>query len=239
MFKYSQHIEEFKRDGVTVARGLLSEAYVARMRGDMETVRIGLKSGELSREGRFVSGKLPDTLKASGLPFYPELVLPVRVLLETQDVALYFSRLLLKDSSWSGAVALHQDLPYFHGGHRKLSAFVPLAPMSASDGGLCFVKGSHKFGMLERGSINREAFTSPFGVPALEDLRPDVEPGEVVFMDFLTWHYSGAGSSDRPLMQITFQPATDGSYCSSPVLICGEWQTEYFVKKGECVKPDA
>lgn len=230
--KYSLS-EELKRDGVTVVRNLFSEAYVDRMRQDMEIVHFGLKSGELNREARFVAGKLPDTLDASGVPFRPELVSPIRVLLETENVALYFCRLLLKDSTWAGAVELHQDLPYFHGGYRKISAFVPLAQMRANDGGLCFVKGSHNFGMLERGSINREAFAP------LEDLRPDVEPGDVVFMDFLTWHYSGPGKSERPLMQITFQPATDGSFCGSPILVSGEWQTTYFSEKSRCVRTDA
>ena len=187
--------------------------------------------GHLQRRGRFVTGQLPGYLAT--LHDNYDLLNAVDCLLGVPDVALYHSRLLLKDAAFSGAVEIHQDMPYFNGG-RKISAFVPLAPMRASDGGLCFVKGSHKYGMMERGVIQLDKF------PPMEHLCPDLEPGDVVFMDFLTWHYSGPCSSERPLMQITFQPAKDGSYdLPEPTLVSGQWQTSYFVKKGECVKPDA
>jgi hypothetical protein len=222
---------EFTRDGVYIVRDLLPRLVAREFRYVVDAVRVKLERGELSREGRFVVGVLPKELADMPWGFRNQMWAHFH----TTNIALYSSRLLLKDAQFSGPVELHQDMPYFHGGQRKISAFIPLAPMRADDGGLCFVKGSHKYGMLERGVIQLDKF------PPMEHLRPDLEPGDVIFMDFLTWHYSGPCSSERPLMQITFQPATDGSYCGlpGPTLVSGEWQTEYFVKKGECVKPDA
>jgi len=211
--------------------GFLTELLTVQLPYCVVSVRDGLQRGALTRDGRFVKGKLPETLEL----IHRSLLIRTWVsMLLGPHVALYFSRLLLKDSEFSGAVELHQDMPYFTGGP-KISAFVPLAPMRANDGGLCFVKGSHKYGMLERGVIQLDKF------PPMEHLRPDLEPGDVIFMDFLTWHYSGPCYSERPLMQITFQPATDGSYFDlpGPTLVSGEWQTSYFVEKGKCVKPDA
>lgn len=223
------------RDGVGIAYGFLPAAFVDQLPLVLDQVRGKLRRSELARPGRFVLGCLPAELES-----LPRLFAgAAHHLLGTPNVALYSSRLLLKDAHWSGAVQLHQDMPYFHGGARKISAFVPLQPMRASDGGLRFIKGSHKYGMLERGVIELDKFASP--QTPLQDLAPDVEPGDVIFMDFLTWHYSGPGSSERPLMQITFQPATDGSYCGlpGPTLLCGEWQTECFTEKGKGIKQDA
>lgn len=226
-------LRKFRDEGVLLVRSLFTQEIAAQLERSASSVKSCLEVGVLSRDSRFVVGPLPDVLDR--MCYWAELKNSAVVLLNTPRIALYFSRLLLKDAAFSRAVELHQDMPYFSGGQRKVSAFVPLAPMRADDGGLCFVKGSHKYGMLERGVIQLDKF------PPMEHLRPDVEPGDVIFMDFLTWHYSGPCSSERPLMQITFQPATDGSYCGlpGPTLVSGEWQTEYFVKKGECVKPDA
>lgn len=224
---------EFHADGVMVQRGFFGAAFVSGFDHAVSQVHTDIRNNRLKRVGRFVEGgPLPDYLAC--MPQRNELREELRALMITPHIALYNSRLLLKDSGFSGAVELHQDMPYFTGG-RKISVFVPLMQMRANDGGLCFVKGSRKYGMLERGVIQLDKF------PPMEHLRPDLEPGDVIFMDFLTWHYSGPCYSERPLMQITFQPATDGSYFDlpGPTLVSGEWQTSYFVEKGKCVKPDA
>ena len=192
-------LDELRNQGVLVLRQFLPPSVVCNFEQALESTRSCLLSGLLSRDARFVAGVLPYPLESIYLQ--PELWEAAQDIFNRQRVCLYFSRLLLKDSAWSGKVELHQDLPYFSGCQTKVSVFVPLAPMRADDGGLCFVKGSHKHGKQERGTICEEAF------PPMEHLRPDVKPGDVIFMDFLTWHYSGPCSSERPLMQITYEPA--------------------------------
>jgi hypothetical protein len=174
---------------------------------------------------------------------HPTFVEKAKELLKTEDLALYMNRVLLKDKNWSGAVSIHQDMPYFHGDTKKLSVFVPLTPTQAigGNGGLIFIKGSHKFGNLQRGMVKREIF------PEMGDLAPDLEVGDVVYMNFLTWHFSDDAPvpSERPLMQIVYQPASDGSYGSEelgvrePTLVSGSWKTTHFAPYGKSTIPDA
>ena len=108
------------------------------------------------------------------------------------------------------------------------------------NGGLIFLKGSHKYGNLQRGTIRREMF------PAMEELAPDLEVGDIVLVDFLTWHYSEDAviPGDRPLIQIVYQPSSDGSYVGprfgvpKPTLVSGRWMTEHFAVWGESTIPD-
>ena len=119
---------------------------------------------------------------------------------------------------------------------------MPLTPTAArnGNGGLIFLKGSHKYGNLQRGSIRREKFA------AMEELAPDLEVGDVVLMDFLTWHHSEEAvvPGDRPLMQIAYRPSSDGSYAGptigvpKPTLVSGRWLTGHFAVWGESTIPD-
>ncbi|MCU1390645.1 MAG: hypothetical protein JWL72_3983, partial [Ilumatobacteraceae bacterium] len=159
------------------------------------------------------------------------------------DVALYMNRVLIKDEHWTGAISIHQDMPYFNGGQRKVSIFVPLERTQADggNGGLKFVVGSHRYGNLERGTINLADF-EPMPV-----LAPDLDVGDVVVMDFLTWHYSEtpATPSERPLLQLAYQAADDGSYggelfgVAAPTLVAGSWRTRHFAQCRKGVIPDA
>lgn len=80
----------------------------------------------------------------------------------------------------------------------------------------------------------------------MDELAPALDPGDVVFMDFLTWHYSeqAAIAEDRPMLQITYQPSSDRSYggpdigVPEPTLVSGQWRTRHFVAKGESTTPD-
>jgi hypothetical protein len=159
------------------------------------------------------------------------------------DVSLYMNRILIKDEHWGDAVAIHQDMPYFNGGQNKVSVFVPLTPTQAQggNGGLVFIAGSHKYGNLARGTIDRAKFDP------MPEVGPNLEVGDIVVMNFMTWHYSenAVVHDDRPLMQIVYQPATDGSFGGAklgvpqPMLVCGEWKTRHFAEWGHGVTPDA
>ena len=220
---------DYERDGVVVVKNCLRPEPLSEGWAKLKT-RIAV--GDLVREDRFVSGDLHPLECLPGNLMITDLV---KSILGTQDVALYFYRLLLKDAAWWGEVALHQDMPYFHGGLQKVSVFVPLVPVYGRNGGLVFVKGSHKYGNLNRGTIDRSKFEP------MDDLAPDLEVGDIVLMDFLTWHYSEKTKGpmpERPLMQITYQPATDGSFCGAPELISGKWQTQYF-SPSDCTQIDS
>jgi hypothetical protein len=232
-------IKRFRDDGALVLRGRLEPACVETLRAGWADIRqaVTREGSGLTRSDRFIFGTLPAPV---GEVFrHPALAAIARQLLG-HDVALYMNRILLKDAKCSAPVHPHQDMVYFHGGHRKLAVFVPLAPMNAATGGLRFVLGSHRYGNLGvRGVPQLDQF------PPMETLAPEMQPGDVCLMDFLLWHHSGPATepSDRPILQITYQPADDGSYyqCGvpQPTLVCGRWRTNHFLSLGQGVKPDA
>jgi len=232
--------EEYAADGVSVVRQMLPPAVIEDLHRGWRTLKQQIADGAQQRNARFVPGSLPEPLDS--LYRHESLVKAVQRILGTENVALYMNRVLLKDHEWNGAVAIHQDMPYFSGGLNKVSVFVPLTPTAArnGNGGLIFLKGSHKYGNLQRGSIRREKF------PPLDELAPDLEVGDVILMDFLTWHYSedAVVPGDRPLMQIAYQPSSDGSYAGptlgvpQPTLVSGRWMTAHFAAWGESTIPD-
>lgn len=190
---------DFERDGVVIARNVLAQSTENYLTEAWRVIKEQLKRGERVRDARFVRGELGETLDLLHEHLY--FVETLTALLGTDDFGHDFTRLLLKDAKHNEAVTLHQDVLYFKGLEQKLSVFVPITPIKAGQGGLRFVKGSHKYGLLPKsGTIRREVF------PPMEDMDPDLAPGDVVFMDLLTWHYSESGTDeDRPLIQIVYK----------------------------------
>jgi hypothetical protein len=230
---------EYEDNGVAVLPRFFDELRSKRLSAAWQSLKRDFAAASLDRSSRFLFGTLPGEI--GQLYADPSLVALVQSLLGG-DIALYMNRILLKDEHWSGAVAIHQDMPYFNGTQEKISIFVPLQPTQAEsgNGGLKFVVGSHKFGNLERGTIDRSKF------PPMLDAAPSLEVGDVVIMNFLTWHYSedAAIQGERPLMQIVYQSSRDGSYGGAklgvpePTLVCGTWRTQYFAERGRGVTPD-
>ena len=235
---HQRHVQELREYGFVVLRGVLDADEIRAYAGAWGVVRrrISDEESSLKRSGRFIMGPLEGLL--ASLHRDGRLVSIMR-LIYGSDIALYHSRMLVKDEEWSGPVEVHQDQPYFHGGQMKTSFFVPLCSVHEDSGGLIFVSGSHRYGNVGiRGTIQLDKF------PSLQAEQPELEPGDLVIMNFLTWHHSKAASNEgeRPVLQITFQPATDGSYdsrfLSTPELICGQWRTEYFLPYGFGIEPD-
>ena len=232
---------QYRTDGVSIWRQCFPSPIVDSLKKGWEELKGQIAHGTIQRSARFVVGSLPEPLAT--VYRNDNLIRVAQTILDTENVALYMNRILLKDTEWSGAVAIHQDMPYFSGGLDKVSIFVPLTKTFArnGNGGLIFLKGSHKYGNLQRGVIRRELF------PPMEELAPDLDVGDVVLMDFLVWHFSedAPDPADRPLMQIVYQPSSDGSYggdkvgVPAPTLVSGRWMTQYFAVCGESTIPHA
>lgn len=231
--------DEYDANGVLVLKRFFDDVTVGRLTSAWQTLKRDFNAAALDRNARFLFGALPGEI--GRLYSNPSLVRLAQSLLGP-DIALYMNRVLLKDEHWSGAVAIHQDMPYFNGGQQKLSIFVPLQPTQAEggNGGLKFVIGSHKYGNLERGTIDRSQFKP------MAEIAPALDVGDIVVMNFLIWHYSEDAviPDERPLMQVVYQPSTDGSYGGAklgvpePTLVCGAWRTDYFAERGRGVTPD-
>ncbi len=111
----------------------------------------------------------------------------------------------MKDEAFGGSVMPHQDWPYFGGDTRKLSVFIPLSHCGFDNGSLTFFERSHTLGPVERGEIDVARY------PEFPRNCPDLEVGDVLFADFLTWHSSHAceNHDDRILIQVVLQSASD------------------------------
>jgi ectoine hydroxylase-related dioxygenase (phytanoyl-CoA dioxygenase family) len=232
---------DFQNFGVAIVRQVLSDETKSTIKAGVAKLRDGIASGAIARTARFVDGSnaYPDEIYA--LYKDPALIQIAAMLLGTSNICLYMNRILMKDDGWDGDVAIHQDAPYFSGSLEKVTIFVPLVPTGRARGGLIFVKGSHKYGGMPRGAIRREVFAP------MEDFAPELELGDVIPMNHLTWHYSERSTepTERPLLQIIYQSAADGSYATKthgvaePTLICGSWQTRHFAPLIGSVTPDA
>jgi hypothetical protein len=230
---------DYAESGVEVVRSLLNRADVVALQRAWQQLKRDMADGNVQRSARFVTGTLPSAI--ADLYRHPSLVALATSVLGP-DVCLYMNRILLNDTHWSGAVAIHQDMPYFTGGQDKLSIFVPLCPTAADggNGGLRFVVGSHRYGARSRGTVDRSQFAP------MEDIGPSLEVGDIVAMNLMTWHYSEDATrpDERPLMQIVYQPATDGSYGGprlgvvEPTLVAGRWKTRHFAEWERGVQPD-
>jgi len=233
----SEQIDAYRNDGVVVVPDALPKDDVGAWRLAWRALKQAMASanGRVQRRDRFVLGEMPPPLGDAYA--HPALTDMARQMIGP-DVALYFNRILVKDETWNAPVAAHQDCPYFHGSVDKLSVLVPLEPMNAERGGLSFVVGSHRFGNLGiRGTIRYEDF------PPMRSVSPDVAPGDVILSPFTTWHRSERATvtCERPLLQIAYQPATDGSYYGAPdrpTLVCGVWRTDAFSRYRQGVQPD-
>jgi hypothetical protein len=221
-------LRQFDEDGLLLlpqflgedSRNDLAPAY-ARLKKDLDAGR-----GTLARNDRFVAGLIPAPVGT--IYRHPKLVALARQMIG-EDVALYMNRILLKDRQWSGAVATHQDMPYFHGTQAKLSVFVALTEHDPDNGGLRYYAGSHKYGNIGRGDILVDKW------PPMTQIAPKMAVGDVLLMSFFTWHYSEAATRprERALLQFAYQPSSDGSYTAGnlpePTLVCGQWRTGHFV----------
>jgi|SRR5690348_2292983 len=144
------------------------------------------------------------------------------------DIALYNQRFVIKDRHSRGPVFFHQDFPYHTGWPFKASMFVPLSEVSPRNGGMIFYPGTHQFGYLgDAGEINPAILG-----PDWPTLSPNLQPGDVVLMNSLTWHGSNphVAGPDRILADIIYQPADDPS---GVALLRGNWRTEVFLDRKE------
>lgn len=230
----------YAEDGVLVAPSFFDQDDTAALKAAWDDLKADVAGQGLERSARFMLGVLPGLL---GELYRHPLLVDLATAVLGRNVALYMNRILVKDEHWGGPVAIHQDMPYFHGGQQKLSIFIPLSPITAEggNGGLKFVVGSHHYGALERGTIDRTCFGY------MSDVAPSIDPGDIVMMNFLTWHYSDTATvpDERPLMQIVYQPASDGSYggpkmgVPEPTLVHGDWKTTHFTEWSRGVTLDA
>jgi hypothetical protein len=212
--------KELRENGVALCRGFFDPAAVNNLEQWWKEIQNKIESGRLSRQNRFVNLirnsnhiSMPDETFFNELYKEPALVELAQSVL-SEDICHWISRLLLKDVHSSDAVECHQDWPYSSGNTTKLSVMIPLTRHTEQNGKLYYLEKSHLYGPITRGTIALEQY------PELKHVGPDLEVGDVLVHDYLTWHYSvpSQDRSDRAVIQIVYQPSSDPS---SKELVCG------------------
>jgi hypothetical protein len=189
--------------------------------------------GELIKNGgrkidntNFVNFKneLPDKI----LNFWKsEYIKNISNLIYGNNVALYHSRVLIKDKNSENKVFLHQDYCYHLGFPNKSNLFIPLFDYNKTHGTLSFYPGTHQYGFLgDAGEIDKSKFY-PW-----EKITPNINAGDVVIMNSCLWHESEKNISDidRVMFDIIIQPSNDPS---GSQLICGDWETNFWIGRKE------
>ena len=209
----SEQIEQFRREGATVLRGVLDDAWLADLAEGVEQnlAAPGPWANDYTaddRPGRFFG----DYVNWDRIPAFARVALhsPVadaaRALLGPEPVRFFHEHVLVKEPGTAEITPWHHDQPYYCvDGDRNLSLWVTLDPVAAADG-LAFVAGSHRWGrrFVPRRFLDHVPYADGDAgfelVPDIdaEDhrlLRFDVRPGDAIAFHFTTVH--GAPGNER------------------------------------------
>lgn len=196
--------DAFARDGFVILKNVFNEADKAELRGIYARMQALVADGKITRTAVHTAGDHAELFDRI------DLMEPMRQAARAiigENYCRLTSRFLIKDPAYNGPIPAHQDYPYFPGHPDKLNLFVPLTRCHPGNGMLIFLKGSHKYGPLERGTIAIDRY------PQLERVQMDIDVGDLVICHFLNWHFSEGATetSDRVMVQTIYQPSTDPS----------------------------
>lgn len=202
-------VEEFRRDGVTIVRGLFDADEVATIERGIE--RVLADPGPMFKvasqpddPGRFVE----DFCRWQEVPEIEQIARESRAadaareLMGSQTVRLFHDHVLVKEPGTRAETPWHQDQPYYNvDGSQNVSLWAPVDPVAA-ESTLEFLAGSHAMGwLMPRTFLDNQAKWFPEGslreIPAIEQDRAAfdirgwaMEPGDAVFFHMLTIHHS-------------------------------------------------
>ena len=138
-----------------------------------------------------------------------DLVLDVLEELMGPDISLYHSKLLPKAGGDGTAIPWHQDYAYWKRDDNRpvmINCQLAINEANLENGCICFVPGSHKWGLQEH-----ERRQQTFGVflPGHYQERDDavaveMQPGDGVFFNALIIHGSAPNQSDTDRLMNTF-----------------------------------
>jgi hypothetical protein len=197
-------IDSYRRDGLQVIKDFFEPELKARFEALGERVAAEAAAGRLGRSAQFALGI---NLEPEVRPEESAALTTVAEELFGKDIGQLYMRLLMKDESFKVAIEAHQDWPYFGGNTNKLNVFIPLSHCGADNGMVKYYVGSHVMGPLERGDIDVVRY------PEFATVIPELEAGDVLLADFLTWHSSieSLTSAPRIMVQLVLQPLSDPS----------------------------
>ncbi|MEM7321762.1 MAG: phytanoyl-CoA dioxygenase family protein [Actinomycetota bacterium] len=210
------HVEQYDRDGYCLVPGVFDTVKLAELEIEFDRVTQQLRtSGEntnavwdlaASEDGRdleiththFVERYSAVWLRALLDPGFVDIA----AALIGQDVILHHSKLFLKPPGTGAPFPVHQDWRYFPtADDSMLAAIIHLSPATIDMGCVYVHPGSHRQGKRSSTS-GRARWDDPDGYRAFSaehqqaDAVPvEAQPGDVLFLSYLTAHSSGPNTS--------------------------------------------
>lgn len=207
-------IDDYRRDGAVVVRGVFSPADLAAAEQGIEAVLADLgpvaKRASAAEDGAFVEDfcRWADVPAIEAFARTSPAAEVAGALTGSSTVRLFHDHVLVKEAGTRQRTPWHQDLPYYNiEGTQQTSVWLPVDPVPA-DASLQVVAGSHRGPWyLPRTFLDGRAKWFPEGTLAdLPDIEGDPErfpvlawaldPGDAVFFDMLALH--GAPGFEGP-----------------------------------------
>lgn len=199
-------LDAYAADGAGVLRGVIPQAWIARMRTAMDEVLD--KGGGLAMnlapedQGAFFNDlflwRWQDDFQAFAFDSpLPELASQI---IGAEDIRLLYDQIFVMEPGGATGTPWHQDTPYWPiRGDQVISIWVPFDSVSPENGVVTYVKGSHLWEQQIRpasprltaaGSVDEVAAGKiRFDPEGGHDfLKWDLEPGDVLVHDGLTVH---------------------------------------------------
>ena len=230
--------KQYEVDGFFIqAEPLIPEALVQRAIEGMDALRSGeYETGVPPRPSYWEPGDDPQKLCKIEMPqianraimelvSHPSIGKLAAAITGAQMVQIWWVQLLYKppatpDGSSHTNIGWHQDRQYWRvweAGSELFTAWVALSDVTADCGPMRFVRGSHKWGFLNRGDFfgqNHEAQRKEIQVPSdesWEEVATILPPGGVSFHHNQTYHGSGANLSAEPRRSFAIHLRTEKS----------------------------
>jgi ectoine hydroxylase-related dioxygenase (phytanoyl-CoA dioxygenase family) len=133
----------------------------------------------------------------------PRVVNNIRILMG-EEIAFFHGKVMLKESKTGGSWEWHQDYGYWYlQGYafpNLMSAFVALDPATRENGCLQVLRGSHKLGRLDHGTVGTQTGADPSRIRQIEAMFErvycEMSPGSALFFHSNLLHASGPNDSD-------------------------------------------
>ncbi|MCY3712669.1 MAG: phytanoyl-CoA dioxygenase family protein [Gemmatimonadetes bacterium] len=224
--------ERYRRDGFYFSPPILPSELIERVTARMDAVMAGeYETGEPPRRS-WNPGDDPKRIRKIDqahlsdrtiyeLASHPAIGRWAAALSGAKRVQLWASQMLYKPpvgsvGGVSGNVGWHQDKQYWKYLDGELfTAWVAVSDVTAESGPMRFLRGSHRWGLLDSGDFfghDHEAQQKDIPVPegeSWEEVEAALPPGAVSFHDRHTYHASGPNVSDTPRRSFAFHLRTE------------------------------
>jgi hypothetical protein len=196
-----EQITRYQEEGYLLLPGLISRESARALHDEVLDImdKIGLGMSKLRQTSEYLAGGTLDSFVNS-----PELKAIAEQLIGGPG-SLYLPFTAVKSAGGGGQFHFHQDNQYTRFDGPGINLWFALSPMTAENGCLRMIPGSHRAGTLESqesgdGDAHRKITWEPEEfVPLL------MEPGDCVAFTRVTIHGSGPNTSDSPRVAYAVQ----------------------------------